>query len=223
MVLSDIHGDIENVIELLDKVSMLNFDCIIYSGDFTDIGVIHKGLENVEVAELILEELSSLGKPIFAVPGNHDRDLIPILEKSGVSLHKRGRIIGDLGVYGFGGARTPFGTTLEPTEKEISEGLASAYKEVERIKTKIQVTHMPPVRTKLDVTYTGAHVGSQAVRKFIEEKKPIVAICAHIHEARGLDEIDGTKLINTGRFPEGYCGMVSVKKEEATTKIINLI
>lgn len=223
LVIGDIHSDIENIFELLDKVSMLNFDCIVYTGDFIDVGIEVKGLTHADVAELILEELSSLKKPIIAIPGNHDKDVIPVLERRGVSLHKRGKIIDGIGIYGFGGARTPFGTPLEPTESEIEEGLSTAYKQVENAKMKIQVTHMPPLETKLDVTYTGAHVGSQAVKNFIKSKHPVVAIAAHIHEARGLDELDGVKLINPGRFPEGYCGIVSVDENGATTRIINLI
>ncbi|MFB0544221.1 MAG: metallophosphoesterase, partial [Asgard group archaeon] len=87
----------------------------------------------------------------------------------------------------------------------------------------VQVTHVPPARTKLDIIPSGAHVGSENVRKFIEEKQPNAAICAHVHEARGVDELGKTKIINSGRFPEGYCGLVTVKKEETTTKIVNLI
>ncbi len=94
--------------------------------------------------------------------------------------------------------------------------------EVKHVKKIVQVTHMPPFKTKLDVVYTGAHVGSEVVRKFIEEYKPLVAISAHIHEARGIDEIGKTKLINSGRFPEGYCGLVSIN-EEVNARIINLI
>jgi len=223
LVLGDIHSDIENVIDLLEKASALSFDYVVYTGDFIDVGADIRGLRRVEVAELLLEELSSLKKPILAIPGNHDKEIIPVLEKGGVNLHKKGRIIDGIGIYGFGGAKTPFGTPLEPTEKEIAEGLASAYKEVESAKLKIQLTHAPPLGTNIDIAYTGAHVGSQAVRDFIEDKHPIVAISAHIHEARGLDEIGKTKLINVGRFPEGYCGMVSIEDGNAKTEIINLI
>jgi Icc-related predicted phosphoesterase len=94
---------------------------------------------------------------------------------------------------------------------------------VEGVKVKVQVTHAPPVRTKLDVVYTGAHVGSEAVRKAIEKFKPVLAISAHIHEARGVDEIGGTKLINAGRFPEGYCGLASIENGKVEVKIVNLI
>lgn len=224
LVIGDIHSDIENLMNLLDKVSMLSFDVIVYTGDFTDVGISLRGVMETDVAKIILEELKSLKKPLVAVPGNNDnKKIVELLEEEDVSIHGKGKMIENVGFYGFGGAKTPFGTPLEPSEKEIEIGLKKAYEDVKNAKIKVQVTHNPPVRTKVDVISSGAHVGSEVVRKFIEDVKPVVAISGHIHEARGTDEIDGTKLINAGRFPEGYCGLVTIKEKDVTTKIINLI
>jgi len=221
LVIGDVHNDIENISNYIDNISLLEFDVIIYSGDFSDVPP--KGFTSTDIAKIILEELKTFNRPILAVPGNWDRDVIGLLNKEGMSLHGNGKIIDGIGFYGFGGARTPFNTPLEPTEEEIEDGLKAAFEEVRDAEVKIQVTHAPPARTKVDVVYTGAHVGSDAIRKFIEKNKPIVAISAHVHEARGVDELEGTKLINAGRFPEGYCGLVSVKDKQATVKVINLI
>jgi len=201
---------------------LLNFDVIVALGDFTDVNL-PKGFSNIDMGKLIIEELGILKKPILAVPGNFDKDLIEFFEKKKILLHGNGRIINGIGFYGFGGARTPFGTPLEPSEDEIERGLKKGFEEIEKTEKKIQVTHMPPAGTKLDIITSGAHVGSEIVRKFIEEKKPVAAISAHIHEARGIDELNPTKLINPGRFPEGYCGLISAGEEKTTTKIINLI
>jgi len=223
LVIGDIHSDIENLMVFLDKVALLNFDVVVYSGDFVDIAINLKGVTFEDITKLVLEELKGLKKSIVAVPGNHDKGVIHILEENGVSIHGNGKIIENVGFYGFGGARTPFGTPLEPSENEIKNGLEKAYDEVKNCRTKVQVTHMPPIRTKVDRIASGAHVGSEVVRKFVEEKNPAVAISAHIHEARGVDELGETKLINSGRFPEGYCGLVTINREKVTTKIINLI
>lgn len=56
----------------------------------------------------------------------------------------------------------------------------------------------------------GLHVGSYEIRKFIEEKKPVFAACGHIHEARGTERLADTFLLNPGRCPEGYYGLVIV-------------
>lgn len=222
LVIGDIHNDVENLMTLLDKVSSLDFDLVLCIGDVTDLGV-PKGFSRVDIARLILEELKTFNKPILVVPGNMDRDIIPLIEEEGISLHGHGRVIENVGLYGFGGAKTPFGSPLEPTEEELKAGLERGYEEAKDGGLKVQVTHTPPARTKIDMLLSGGHVGSEVVRSFIEEKKPCVGISAHIHEARGTDELGETKLINPGRFPEGYCGLVTVKKDSVNTKIINLI
>jgi len=222
LVISDIHNDTENIINYTDKLLLLNFDVVVAMGDFTDVNL-PKGFTIIDMGKLIIEELGVLKKPILAIPGNLDKGLIDFFEKKRILLHGNGKIINGVGFYGFGGARTPFGTPLEPSEEEIERGLKKGYEEVGKTEKKIQVTHMPPARTKLDIIASGAHVGSEIVRNFIEEKKPVAAISAHIHEARGVDELNSTKLINSGRFPEGHCGLISVGKEKTAVKIINLI
>jgi len=220
LVISDIHNDIENIMNYLDKISLLNFDVIVLPGDFTDIP--SKGFSTLDVGKIIIEELKGLKKSILAVPGNLDGDLIELLDKEKISIHGKGKIIDNVGFYGFGGAKTPFKTSLEPSEEEIKLGLEKAYNDVKSAKIKIQITHTPPARTAVDMLYTGTHVGSEAVRKFIEEKKPLVAVSAHIHEAKGIDNIGETKLINAGRFPEGSCGLISIKDGKADVKVVNL-
>lgn len=219
--IADIHNDIENLMNFIDKISLLEFDVIVCPGDITDYNI-PKGFTKIDVVSLILEELKTLKKPILMVPGNMDKEIIPYLEKEKVSIHGKGKVINNFAFYGFGGAKTPFQTPFEPEEEEIKKGLEKAFKEIEKYENKIQVTHVPPYKTKLDIIHSGAHVGSKVVREFIEEKKPLAAICAHIHESRGTDEIGDTKLINPGRFPEGYCGLISIK-EKVEVKIVNLI
>lgn len=222
LTVSDIHNDVENIISYIDKISMLDFDIIVIIGDFTDYNI-PKGFTHQDIGELIVEEFKIFKKPILVVPGNFDKELIEMFEEKGISLHGNGKIIDDVGFYGFGGAKTPFNTPLEPSEEEIRIGLEKGYEKVKNCKIRVQVTHIPPFNTKVDIAYTGAHIGSEAVREFIEKFKPNVAICAHVHEARGLDEIGETKIINSGRFPEGYCGFVDISENKIETKLINLI
>jgi len=223
LIASDIHNDLENLLIYIEKLNELKFDVVVLPGDFIDVGWLPRGFSKEDIAEVILEEFKSLGKPMLSLPGNHDKDVIRILEKSSIVIHGKGKIISDVGFYGFGGARTPFGTPFEPEEEEIANGLKKGYSEIRNAKIKVQVTHMPPFKTKLDIIQSGAHVGSEAIRKFIEEVQPAVAISAHIHEARGIDELGKTKLINSGRFPEGYCGLVDISDGIAEAKIVNLI
>ncbi len=221
LAIADIHNDVENMLQFLDKAKSMNFDVIVCPGDFTDIAP--KGFSQKEIGILLLEELKSTGKPIIAVPGNWDIDLVDFFEKDDVSVHGRGKKIGDVGFYGFGGAKTPFGTAYEPEESELEEGIRKSYEDVKDAKYKVLVTHNPPKDTRVDTITTGVHVGSAAVRKFIEKHQPDAVVCGHIHEARGKDEIGRSKIVNPGRFPEGYCGIVDINDDGTDIKIVNLI
>jgi len=222
LIISDIHADIENILNLLDKVKAYEFDLVICPGDLIDINL-PKGFTPKDIGKIIIEELRTLKKPLLIAPGNMDSEILDLLEEEKISLHGNGVKFGDYGIYGFGGARTPFGTMLEPSEIEIENGLRKGFAKVEDAKYKIQVTHMPPARTKVDILFSGAHVGSEAIRKFIEENKPILAISSHIHEARGIDKINNTVLINSGKFSEGYCGLVEIENGNVKAKILSLI
>jgi len=47
------------------------------------------------------------------------------------------------------------------------------------------------------------HVGSEAVRSFIENVQPELCICGHIHESMAEDSIGKTRIINPGMLGEG--------------------
>jgi len=223
VVISDIHGDVENLLSFLDKVRELKFDVVVCPGDFTDVDT-PRGFTQNDVVRLIIKELKTLKKPLLCVPGNVDpKEIINILEEEGVSLHGRGKVIGGVGFYGFGGAKTPFGTSMEPSEEELKIGLENSWKDIKDNKKVIQVTHNPPFNTKIDMIQTGLHVGSKAVRSFIELHDPIVAVSAHIHEAKGVDKLKNTFLMNSGKFSEGYFGIVNIENGSVSGKILNLI
>lgn len=225
VVVGDVHSDIENIMHFLDKVKELKPDVLLFSGDFIDVAVGYKGFKNTDIAKVIIEELKSVGVPVFAVPGNQDKDVLEVIENSGISIHGKGKVYKNVGFYGFGGAKTPFGTPLEPEESELEAGIRKGYENIKDAKIKVQLTHAPPYNTRVDLIVSGAHVGSKVVKSLIEELKPDVSVCAHIHEARGVDDVCQTKVINAGRFPEGYCGLVEIDTEtnNMSMKIVNLI
>ncbi len=223
VVVSDIHGDVENLLSYLDKIKELNFDVVVCPGDFTDVDL-PRGFTQEGVAELIIKELKSLNKPLLCVPGNVDsRGVLDVLENEGVSVHGNGRVVLGFGFYGYGGAKTPFKTNIEPEEEELKLGLSSGWKDVQGVKQKIQITHNPPLGTRIDTLQAGAHVGSHVVREFIEVHRPIVAISSHIHEARGIDKLSGSFLLNSGKFSEGYFGLINIGEKEVSGKVLNLI
>jgi len=223
IVISDIHNDVENLLTYIDKISNFDFDVIICPGDFTDINT-PKGFTQEDIAKIIIEELKTLKKPILCVPGNMDtKEIIDYFEKENISIHGKGKIIQNIGFYGYGGAKTPFNTNIEPTEEELEKNLKNAFEDVKNVKVKIQVTHNPPYGTRVDLLQNGMHVGSKIVRNIIQKENPLVAISAHIHEAKGTDNINNTFLMNSGKFSEGHFGLIKIEKDNKVNgKILNL-
>lgn len=221
LVIADIHGDFESLSNVLQNIKP-GIDVVVCPGDFTDVGLSLMGFSREDMMHLVLDQLMSLGTPVLAVPGNHDpAETHKILDECGVNLHGVGKEIDGVGFFGFGGAKTPFETPFEPSEEETERGLRIAFSEIANAKHKVMITHNPPKNTKLDRISTGVHVGSQVIRDFILLNKPDAAISAHIHEAVGVDELGGTKLIYPGPVSGGWAGILTVG-EKTEAKIINL-
>ena len=67
----------------------------------------------------------------------------------------------------------------------------------------VAVIHAPPFNTRCDVLYDGRHIGSKAVRLWIEKQQPLLTLHGHIHESPKLsgaffDRIGSTTVLNPG-------------------------
>jgi Icc-related predicted phosphoesterase len=206
--LSDIHA----AYDVLDRIAEKEHesDLLLLAGDISTFGT------PVEIAA-VMKNLIAKGKTILAVAGN--MDMPPCddeLLRLGISLNARGVRIGDVGIFGVSAApisilRTPY----EITEEEIEQIINAGYTMVNDAPVKIFVPHSPPYNTKLDRIMAGSHVGSTAIRNFIERYQPDVVICGHIHEARGQDTLGKTRMVNCGPAHRGY--YVHIKIAETIT------
>lgn len=203
IAITDIHGNENKVKWLIEKIKDEKFDVLLIAGDITHF----KGRKS---AEKILSHFLELDRPIYAVMGNCDgKDVLDLLEELEISLHNKRIEINGIGIVGFGGSNiTPFSTIWEFHDDEIWESLNKNYREGD-----ILLMHVPPYKTKVDRTFTGLHVGSKALRKFIEEKQPPLVICGHIHEARGIDEIGKTLIVNPGPLFRGHYAVIDINEE----------
>jgi Icc-related predicted phosphoesterase len=105
---------------------------------------------------------------------------------------------------GLGGSlKCPIPTLNEWTEEQVAEHLDAAVQGVPADAPLVLVSHQPARDTITDLAGNGAHVGSTAVRAFIERRKPVLCLSGHIHEAQGVDNIGQTTLVNPGPFMEG--------------------
>jgi hypothetical protein len=118
-----------------------------------------------------------------------------------------------------GGLISPFNTFFEMTDEQVLDVLAQGFGQVQKRRWLVLVSHHPPKNTRLDTVYSGEHIGSISVRHFIEEKKPSIVFCGHVHEAKGVDKIGDTIIVNPGPARHGQCaladfnGKIEVKLE----------
>ena len=203
LALTDIHGAYETMRSIIAKERLC--DVIVLGGDITTNGTEADIGEALTIAE-------QSGKRVFAVCGNMDpAPLENTLVEHGVSINAKGVILDDVGFFGVSAAPISFlHTPNEVSEEEIARRAELGWQDVVHARRKIFVPHAPPSGTKADRTFIGKHVGSTAVRKFIEERQPDVVVCGHIHEARGQDVIDGTKIVNCGGAAKGFYAVVDI-------------
>ncbi len=210
LAITDIHGRLERVEALAAVLGKLEPELVLVAGDITHFSV-------AETARKILEPLLKPGVPILAVHGNCDgRDVPGLLEELGIGAHDRRIEINGLGIVGIGGSNiTPFDTIWELTEEEIRGILGRNYRPGDVI-----LSHVPPRDTKADRIHSGLHVGSKALREFIERNQPPLVVTGHIHEARSVDRVGKTVIVNPGPLFRGYYAVIEL--DEATKKVENV-
>jgi Icc-related predicted phosphoesterase len=221
LVFADVHGDFERlsrVIESIDRKVVKETDLVLCPGDFTDMFSVPKEFSQIEMADMVLQRMLSLNKPTLCVPGNHDPyEILKTFDNYNIDLHNKIKERNGHSFIGWGGALTPFDTVFEPSEEETHEALTQLG---DRTGSNfILVVHNPPKETKMDTVNTGEHVGSQIIREFILEKKPLLAISAHIHEAVGTDRLGSTTLFNPGPVFSGNYGVVDIKGNSVKCRI----
>ncbi len=206
IAVTDIHAAYDVVESILAREAP--FDAVLIGGDLTTRGT---GAE----AEAALRRFSSFGAPVLAVAGNMDSpDVERVMERTAKLLDGRGCVLDGIGFFGVsGGPLSPLHTPYEIPEEEILRRAAKGWKEVEMARRKIFVPHPPPLNTRLDTLRSGKHVGSAAVRQFIDEHAPDAVVCGHIHEARGTDVLAATQMINCGPAHLGWYGVLTIGKE----------
>ena len=203
---ADFHGSREAVEKVRDVALREDIDLIVVAGDIAN--------NSLRTAIEFLGILRKTNLQTLFVPGNLDsKSLIDWSDASVRSIHGRTYDYRGLVFIGLGGAiRGPFYTPFEYDETEAASILDEAYRSVEEGRL-ILISHCPPKNTSLDRTFSRVHAGSISVRRFIEKVQPILVICAHIHEGRGVDQIGKTRLVNTGAAFHDYYATLRLNEE----------
>ncbi len=205
-------GDIHEHTSMLEKIpGIREAQGVIVSGDLTNRG-------SVAAAREVYEAIASLNTNIMAVIGNMDTESVAsYLDKQGANLHLNSTNLfpgldkPPVRAIGVGySTPTPFNTPSEVPESQMAQWLDQAWKMTQPFEAVVAVIHTPPQGTKADDLDNGNHVGSTAVRTFLEKYKPVVCITGHIHEARSIDTLGPTTIINTGLLAHGGYAVISI-------------
>lgn len=214
VAISDIHGDIRSIVRVGPVLSAAHGVLIL--GDLTQYG-------RAWDAAKVLEAVRGFNGRVWAVPGNLDHpDVGPYLTDEGVGIHAHGTALGELGLAGVGGSNpTPFHTPYELSEGDLYFLFSQAAREVAAFQVKVFVSHAPPKDTLVDRVSSGMHVGSLSVRRVVEEFRPNVLLCGHIHEAAGVDRIGDTEVINPGPLADGRYVRLVYGRQGLKTEIMS--
>lgn len=190
LVFSDIHGDRAALESLMSQEA----DVCVAAGDLVSWG---RGLD------ALAPVLKSRAPRVWVLPGNHEHetDIEAFCGRHGLhALHGRHFDADGWCIAGLGhSSPTPFNTPGEYTEEEI----AARLERFAGLKPLVLICHCPPLGTPLDRAAFGRHIGSRAVREFLEREQPVWFACGHVHEAAGVvTQIGATRAVNAGK--SGY-------------------
>jgi Icc-related predicted phosphoesterase len=174
--------------------------------------------------EIAAERLNGSGIQCYVTPGNDDFwEIDAVIERSGVVQLVEGRRVHlddrhEMITTGYSNP-TPWHTEREVSENELEARLESMWREVEDPVNAIAVIHAPPVETALDEApeltddlairrgpggLRMMHVGSSAVREWIERRQPLCGLHGHVHESKGSELLGRTLCLNPGsEYSEG--------------------
>jgi uncharacterized protein len=175
----------------------------------------------VQLAE---ERLRGTGRRCYIAPGNDDFvEIDDALRGSDVVEFSEGRVLSLDGTHemltcGYANP-TPWNTERELPEDRLRAAIDKVAADVQDFSNLVAVLHVPPFASGLDdapeldeqlgmrMGTGGVHmvpVGSTAVRGFIEDRQPLIALHGHIHEGRGDVRIGRTLCVNPGsEYTEG--------------------
>lgn len=212
VAIADIHGRIDRLD--IAREDMAAADLTVLTGDVTNFG-------RREQAARMIGPIEQSAREVLAVPGNCDYpEVEAYLTERGFNLDRRAEERQGLYFVGLGGSLPgPAPTPNEYTDRELAEFLVEAASDLPPKPLFFLVSHQPPAGTAADEVSPGEHVGSAAVRRFIEERQPLACLTGHIHEAASLDRLGSTHVINPGPLPTGSYAYLEVSDGEVSAEL----
>jgi uncharacterized protein len=185
LAFSDLHRDLGQAARLVDLAR--DADVVVGAGDF---GTQHRGVEET------IGVLAAIEAPSIVVPGNNETadELRGACRgwPSAIVLHGEGVELDGVPFFGLGAGVpvTPWDWSFDLTDEEAGALLAGCPE------GGALVVHSPPKG------HVDNGLGSEAILRTIEQRRPRIAVCGHVHEQWGRESRVGeTRVLNLG--PEG--------------------
>jgi Icc-related predicted phosphoesterase len=182
LAFSDLHRDLAGAARLVELSG--GADVVIAAGD---VASIHEGLEET------IDALRPIEAPTLLVPGNNETEDALRAACAGwdaaTVLHGEGTEIDGTQFYGLGAGVpvTPWDWSFDLDEDAAASMLEACPEGA------VLVAHSPP-KGHVDKGF-----GSEAILRAIEQKRPPLAVCGHIHECWGQESsVGGTRIVNLG-------------------------
>ena len=207
IALPDLHGGVNYLETIGDSLSAA--DLVLLVGDLTNAG-------GAADASRVVNAVRWYNEAILAVPGNWDGPGVSAyLLQEGINLHRRSVIIDQMAFIGVGASLLSINDTPnEVAESDFKLFLEEAVSGLSSTTSKILVCHQPPIQTLTDRAWANFHIGSKAIRAFVEDVQPLVCFTGHVHEGVGIDTIGNTKIINPGPLWQGGYAYAEVINQE---------
>jgi Icc-related predicted phosphoesterase len=187
LAFSDLHRDLGQAAKLVEMSA--EADVVIGAGDFASV---HEGLGETIAA------LAPIETPTVLVPGNNETE--EALREAATEwrtatvLHGETVTIEGAEFFGLGAGVpvTPWDWSFDLDDAAAGAMMGNCPEGA------ILVLHSPP-KGHCDSNGGGDHFGSPALLEGIEEKRPRIAVCGHIHESWGCESLIGeTPVRNLG-------------------------
>jgi Icc-related predicted phosphoesterase len=187
LAFSDLHQDLAQATRLVEMSD--DADVVVAAGDFASV---HRGLDET------IDALRPIERPVVLIPGNNETE--EELRKacsgweSATVLHGEATEIESQSFYGLGAGVpvTPWDWSFDLDERQAAAMLDGLPRDA------VLVVHSPP-RGHVDRDSSGKHLGSQAILAAIEDRRPRIAVCGHIHDSWGQESAVGdTRVVNLG-------------------------
>jgi Icc-related predicted phosphoesterase len=243
IVLSDFHGSLNSLDNFISRMSKFEPDLFVFCGDVMyghkrgdewlsakrekrtadkNLPEIKKEIEqDTEKLRIFYRRLGKIGSEIVAIQGNMDApkeivsDCYNIHEFENLHfIHEKALKIGDYTFIGYGGGiqrkKEEF-FVYDTSEEDIGKRLELLFQKTQNERI-ILVTHTPPLADRVDL-HGEKHRGSKCLTDIIDKYQPYLVLCGHAHEARTMEVIGNSTIINPGAFKDGNFVFVLINGE----------